>query len=213
MAPETVGRGLTRNIPPRQNGTPLKSGSFGRPRGGKHVPKPAKIETVKTLTASLQKAESAVLVEFQGLSVGDLTNFRREVRSLGGELRVVKNTLLSRALGNASVSGLEAALKGPTLAVFGYADPVATVKAVSDFGREHKEQWHIKAGVLAGRAISAQETERLAALPTREQLLGQVAGLFAAPMTRLARVLSEPLAQTARALGAIAEQKQGQGAA
>lgn len=177
------------------------------------MPKPAKIETVRTLADAVSRAQSTVLVEFKGLSVGDLTNFRREVRALGGELRVAKNTLLSRAFENASVSGLDAALKGPTLVVFGYADPVATVKAVNDFGRDHRDQWRIKAGVLEGHAISAAEAERLAALPSREQLLGQVAGLFAAPMTRLARVLSEPIAQTARALGAIADQKQESGAA
>lgn len=177
------------------------------------MPKPAKVETVRALTDAIGRAQSTVLVEFQGLSVGDLTNFRREVRSLGGELRVVKNTLLSRAFENASIPGLEEAFKGPTLAVFGYADPVATVKAVTDFGRDHKDQWRIKAGVLEGHAISATEAEHLAALPSREQLLGQVAGLFAAPMTRLARVLAEPIAQTARALGAIADQKQGTGAA
>ncbi len=177
------------------------------------MPKPAKVETVRTLADALGRAQSTVLVEFQGLSVGDLTNFRREVRSLGGELRVVKNTLLSRALEDASIKGLDDVLKGPTLAVFGFTEPVATVKAVTNFGRDHKDQWRIKAGVLVGHAISAQETERLAALPSRDQLLSQVAGLFAAPMTRLARVLSEPIAQTARALGAIADKKQGEGAA
>jgi len=177
------------------------------------VPKPAKVETVQSLTEAIARAQSMVLVEFQGLTVGDLTNLRREVRSRGGELRVVKNTLLRRALDGAGVAGLEAALTGPTLAVFGYADPVATVQAVTDFGRDHKDQWRVKAGALVGRAISAAEVERLAALPGREQLLAQVAGLFAAPLARMARVLSEPIAQTARALNAIAEQKRGEGVA
>ncbi len=167
------------------------------------MPTEAKVATVADLRERLERAQSAVLAEFVSLSVAEMTTLRRRVIESGGEVRVVKNTLLGLAVQAAGVDGLEAALTGPTVVVFGYEDAVASVKVVTDFGQEHREQWRVKAGVLEGHAISAAEVEALGRLPSREVLLAQVAGVLAAPATRLARVLAEPIAQLGRAIGAL----------
>ncbi len=158
---------------------------------------------VADLRDRLGRAKSTVLAEFVSLSVAEMTALRRRVIESGGEAKVVKNTLLGLAVKAAGVTGLDEALTGPTVVVFGYEDPVAAVKAVADFGQDHRDQWRIKAGVLDGQALSAREVESLARVPSREVLLGQVAGLLATPATRLARVAAEPIAQLARVLSAV----------
>jgi large subunit ribosomal protein L10 len=167
------------------------------------LPTAAKVETVNDLRERIGRAQSTVLAEFVSLSVAEMTSLRRRVIESGGEVKVVKNTLLGLAVKEAGVDGLDAALTGPTVVVFGYADPVSAVKAVTDFGQEHRDQWRVKAGVLEGRAISAEAVQALARVPSREALLGQLAGLFASPATRLARVVAEPIAQVGRALAAV----------
>jgi large subunit ribosomal protein L10 len=167
------------------------------------LPTAAKVQAVADLSERLGRAKSAVLAEFVSLSVAEMTALRRRVIESGGEVKVVKNTLFGLAVKDAGLDALESALTGPTVVVFGYEDAIASVKAVSDFGQEHREQWHVKAGVLEGRAISAREVEALARVPSREALLAQLAGLLAAPATRLARVLAEPIAQVGRALAAV----------
>lgn len=173
------------------------------------MPTAAKVDTVALLRDRVERAHSTVLVEFNALSVADMTALRRRVAESGGEVKVVKNTLLSLAVRGAGVDGMEDALKGPTFVVFGMEDPVASVKAVAEFGQEHRDQMRMKAGILAGRALSAGQVEALARVPSRHALLTQIAGLFNAPATSLVRVLAEPMAQVGRALAAVQEQKQG----
>jgi large subunit ribosomal protein L10 len=167
------------------------------------LPTAAKVAEVAALRDRLKRSQSAVLAEFHALSVADMTALRRRVAQAGGEVKVVKNTLFELAVRDSGVDGLEAALAGPTVVVFAYDDPVAPVKAASEFAQEHRDQWRVKAGVLEGRAIAAAEVEALSRLPAREVLLAQVAGVLAAPATRLARVLAEPLAQVGRAIAAV----------
>lgn len=176
------------------------------------MPTAAKAQTVAELRDRLGRAKSAVLAEFVSLSVAEMTSLRRRVIDSGGEVKVVKNTLLGLAVRDAGVEGLEDALSGPTVVVFAYDDPVGAVKAVSQFGQEHRDQWRVKAGVLDGRALTASEVEALARVPSREVLLGQIAGLFAMPATQLARVAAEPIAQLGRALAAVEKAKGGEAA-
>ena len=176
------------------------------------MPTAAKQNTVAELRDRLGRAKSAVLAEFVSLSVQEMTTLRRRVIESGGEVKVVKNTLLGLAVREAGVDGLDGALTGPTVVVFAYEDPVGAVKAVSQFGQEHREQWRVKAGLLEGRALTAGEVEALARVPSREVLLGQLAGLFAMPATRLARVVAEPIAQVGRALAAVEKARAGEAA-
>lgn len=169
------------------------------------MPQAEKVAEVGQLEERLAKSQSVVLVEFTGLSVAELTSLRGDVRQSGGELRVTKNTLLGLAARKLEWEGLDPYLNGPTLVAFGYEDPVATVKVVAQFGQGHAEQWRLKAGVLEGRVLSAEDVARLAQVPAREELLTQLARVAAAPATRLARVLSEPIASLARALHAVAQ--------
>lgn len=176
------------------------------------MPTAVKVDTVAALRDRIERSKSAVLAEYNALSVAQITALRRKVAESGGELKVVKNTLLGLAVQGAGLEGLDHALTGPTLVVFAFEDPVAPVKVAADFGNEHRDQWKVKAGLLEGRALSASEVDALARVPSREQLLGQIAGLLASPATSLARVLAEPIAQVGRALGALEKQRQDEAA-
>lgn len=176
------------------------------------MPTAAKVDTVAALRERVQSAQSTALVEFNALSVADMTALRRRVAESGGEVKVVKNTLMGLAVKDAGIDGLDDVLKGPTFAVFGLEDPVAAVKAVTDFGAEHRDQVRLKGGILGDKALNAQEISALAKVPSRMALLAQIAGLFNAPATSLVRVLAEPMAQVGRALAAVEQQKQGDAA-
>jgi large subunit ribosomal protein L10 len=176
------------------------------------MPTAQKAAEVEGLAERLGRSQSVVLASFSGLSVAELSVLRGQVREAGGELRVVKNTLLGLAGERRSLTGLEPFLTGPTIAAFAYGDAVAPVKVLAQFGREHPDRWQVKGGILAGRVISAAEVGALASLPSREQLLGRLAVVTAQPITLVARVLAEPIARLARVLAAAAEQGAGHAA-
>ncbi|MDI3298946.1 MAG: 50S ribosomal protein L10, partial [Bacillota bacterium] len=135
----------------------------------------AKAETVEWLTRRFKESPAVVLVEFRGLTGAESTALRADLRNQGIEFRVIKNTLARRAAELAGLEELKPLLEGPNSYAFGRSDPVAVAKAMSDFARTHKSVT-IKGGILQGRAIDAAGVQRLATLPSREELLAQVAG-------------------------------------
>jgi len=152
-----------------------------------------KQEIVDGLTDRLSGAAGLYLADFTGIAVGPMTELRRKLRSAGVEFVVVKNTLARRALEAASVEGLDDQLTGPT----GFAfcdDPLEAAKVFSEFQKEH-EQLTVKAGLVDGRPVDAVAVQRLASLPSRDQLLGQVAGLMQAPLQGFAGAVGALLYQ------------------
>jgi large subunit ribosomal protein L10 len=134
------------------------------------MPTPKKFQEVEEITEILKNSSLTILTNYRGLSVTQMQNFRRELRESGASFRVVKNTLTGIAADNADMSDIRAFLEGPTAIVTSGDDPVGPAKATREFVRTSRIL-EVKAGVLDGSLIPASEVERLATLPSREELL------------------------------------------
>ncbi len=163
-------------------------------------------ETVETLTEQLRTSPNLYVTDFSGLNVLRMTEFRRRLRAAGVRYVVVKNTLAQRALAANSVTGLDDQLTGPTGLVLAGQDPVAAAKVLSDFAREF-EKPTIKGGLVDGRTVTPVQVKRLAELPSREQLLGQLAGTLQAPLAQFAGAMNGMLYQMVGALEALRTQR------
>lgn len=168
--------------------------------------KTKKLETIESLTARLAKFPNLYLTDFSGIAVQPMTELRRRLREVGGEYVVVKNTLALRAFSAASVAGLGDLLRGPTGVVLAGADPLIAAKIITEFRREH-EKLDIKAGLVNGRRLTADEIVRLATLPPREQLLALLGGAFQAPLQSFVGALNGMLYQLVGALEALHAQR------
>lgn len=162
--------------------------------------------TVEALSAQLRGSPNLYVTDFSGLNVLRMTEFRRRLRAAGVEYIVVKNTLAQRALAANAVTGLDQHLKGPTGLVLAGNDPVAAAKVITDFAKEF-ERPAIKVGLVDGKAVTSDQVKRLASLPSREQLLSQLAGAFQAPLAQLAGAMNGLLYQVVGALEALRSQR------
>ena len=160
-----------------------------------------KAEAVAELAEAFRTASAAVLTEYRGLSVKQVTALRV---ALGGDTSyaVVKNTLTRLAAADAGLEGLEALLTGPTAVAFINGEPVEAAKALRDYARANPALV-VKGGVMDGRALSADEVRRLADLESREVLLAKMAGALLASLSGAVRLFNEPLAKTARLAAAL----------
>ena len=141
----------------------------------------------------LAEASTFFLVDYQGLSAGDMHKLRAKVRAAGGRLLVTKNTLIHVVLKEHGVEGFEATLQGPTALVLVGDDPVAPAKALTDFAKDHpKDLPAAKGGRLQGSIVGPEALAKIATLPTREQLYAQLVGVLQAPMSQLVGVLQAP---------------------
>jgi large subunit ribosomal protein L10 len=171
-----------------------------------------KVATVAELSDKFRTSTGAVLTEYRGLTVSQLTQLRK---SLGGNAQyaVVKNTLTALAARDAGVTAIdERDLTGPTAIAFVTGDPVEAAKGLRDFARTNPALV-IKGGVLDGRPLSADEVRRLADLESREVLLARLAGAMKASMTRAAYLFAAPLSQAARTIDALRIKQEEGGAA
>lgn len=149
--------------------------------------------SVAQLRDLLADASTFFLVDYQGLSAGDLHALRAKVRAAGGRLLVAKNTLVNVVLKEHGVEGFEATLQGPTAIVLVGEDPVAPAKALTDFAKDHpKDLPAAKGGRLQGSVVGPETLAKIAKLPPREQLLSELIGVLQAPLTQLVGVLSAP---------------------
>ena len=147
--------------------------------------KAAVIEEVSALVA---KAQAIVVAEYRGLDVDAVTRLRKQARSQGVQLRVLKNTLARRAVGGTPFSGLSDKFIGPL--VYGFSnDPVSAAKVLSGFAKDN-DKLIVKAGAYAGKALNAEGVKALASIPSKEVLLSQLAGLLKSPVQRTAAVLA-----------------------
>ena len=151
----------------------------------------AKIDHVAELVEKIKKAQSVVLVDYQGISVNDETALRRKMREAGAEYLVTKNRLFKIALKEAGVEdSFEDILEGTTAFAFGYNDPVAPAKIVFDLAKDKAKGkqniFKIKGGVLTGKRVEAEGVEALAKLPSRDQLLSMLLNSMLGPIRKLA---------------------------
>jgi len=171
------------------------------------VSTPRKETEVRQLEERFREAKAAILTDFRGLKVADVTVLRNLLRKSKIEFRVVKNRLAKIAVQNTSLADLDPLLSGPTGVAFGYDDPVASTKILSQFVRSNANL-DIKGGIIEGRLYRKEEILAIAELPPRDILLSQVLMSISAPLSGLVRVLRAPIQQFVGTLGAIKAQKE-----
>ena len=175
------------------------------------MPTQAKAAVIDEITERFQKSSAAVLTEYRGLTVAQLTQLRRSLGE-GSSYAVVKNTLTKRAAEQVGYTDLAALLSGPTAIAFIEGDPVNAAKAIRDFARAHP-LLVVKGGVVEGRTVDAGEVTRLADIDSRDVLLAKLAGAMKGNLTKAAGLFQAPLSQVARLAAALQEKKAADGAA
>jgi len=161
---------------------------------------------VAEVSEQVSKAQAIILAEYRGLEVGNMTELRAQARKSGVYLRVLKNTLVRRAVDGTPFSGLASQMVGPL--VFGIStDPVAAAKVLNDFAKNN-EKFVIKAGGMPNSVLDATGVKALATMPSREELLAKLMGTMQAPVAKFVRTLNEVPTSFVRGLAAVRDQKQ-----
>ena len=170
------------------------------------------LEQKKTVVAEVAevaaKAHSVVAASYRGLSVAQMTDLRAKARDNGVYLRVVRNTLARRAVEGTDFACLQAGLVGPLVLAFSLQDPAAGARLVKDFAKSH-DKLEVKLVAFGGTLMGANELDRLASMPTREQALSLLMATMKAPVTKLAMTLKEVPAKLVRTVEAVRQQKAG----
>jgi len=147
-----------------------------------------KAAVVADVSAQAARSQALALAEYRGLTVEHMNKLRAEARAKGVYLHIVKNTLARRAVAGTPFEVVQGAMVGPL--IYGFSeDAVAAAKVIADFAKGN-DKLVVKAGVYSGRALDADGVKALAAIPSREVLLAQVAGLLKSPIQRMAGVLA-----------------------
>lgn len=169
--------------------------------------KQEKAGVVEELRATMQERGNVILTDYRGLTVKELTELRVKLAAMGVSMRVVKNTLMLRAL-TEEQQGLAEFLKGPIAATFVSGDPAPVLKEMSAFAKTHSEL-QFKGGWVEARAYSGKDMAALATLPSREQLLGMLVSVLNAPLSQLVGTLQAVPRDLVLTLMALAEQREG----
>ncbi len=169
-----------------------------------------RLEDKKAIVASVNEAASgalsAVIADYCGLSVSDMTGLRKQAREQGVFLKVVRNTLARRAVEGTEFECLKDALVGPTIIALSLEDPGAGARLLKDFAKEN-DKLEVKAFAVGGELYGAEELDRLAKLPTMNQARGMLAGVLQAPISKFVRTVNEVPSGIARVLAAVKDQK------
>jgi large subunit ribosomal protein L10 len=166
-----------------------------------------KKQIVSEVNQAATSALSAVLADYHGVSVSDMTALRKIARENKVYLRVVRNTLLKKAVVDTEFECIQEALIGPTILAFSQEDPGAAARVLQDFAKENKE-FEIKALSVGGKLLDASQIDVLAKLPTHDQALSILMSVMLAPVTKLARTLNEVPSKITRGVAAVRDQKQ-----
>lgn len=164
---------------------------------------------VEDLHKEFGKSQHAILVDFRGLSVPAVTEFRRKVRQSGSRYRVVKNTLALRAVKDTPLEQLGPKFDNTTGVAYTGTDPVVLAKTLMDFAKDHP-QLVVKGGLVSGsQMLDADGVKALATMPSLPELRSKLLGMLQAPASSLVRLLNTPASQLARVLKAHAEKQEG----
>jgi large subunit ribosomal protein L10 len=170
----------------------------------------AKAAVIDEVAGQLASAQSIVLAEYRGLDVTKITELRRQARAAGVYLRVLKNTLVRRAIAGTAFEKLADNMVGPL--IYGISkDPVAVAKVMYEFAKGN-EQLVIKSGALPNSLLDANGVKALASLPSREALLAKLLGTMQAPVTTFVQTLNQVPSKFVRTVAAVRDQKAEQGA-
>ena len=170
--------------------------------------RPDKVATVDEVKSKVAGTSTAVVTEYRGMTVAQISNLRRQLRALGADYKVFKNTLVRRAIAGTQVEPMGEFLVGPTAIAFVDGDVSAVAKALRDFARE-TPKLIIKGGVTDGKLLSKGDLSVLADLPSRDVLLARMAGLLASPLRTMAGLLKAVPQNLAYGLSALIDSKGG----
>ena len=160
---------------------------------------------IQELADLVGRSKGAILTDYRGFTVAEITDLRKRLREQGAEYHVVKNTLFKRALEDSE--SLAPFLEGPTAIAFALQDPVAPAKTVLDFMRE-KRKGVVKAGYIEGQVYTEPQVGELSKLPSRDMLIAQVVGGIQAPIANLVGTLDGIISEFVRTLEAIVDKRQ-----
>lgn len=166
--------------------------------------RPEKSNLLEEVKQRIQNSPYAIVTDYTGLKVREVSELRKRLRGVGARFSVVKNTMLRIAAREAGWPDLDSLLAGQTAILAGSKDVCAAAKVLKNFMAEFNRP-SVRGGVLDGRLISAADVKALADLPAREVLLAQLLGVLQAPASQLARILVTPAAQLARVIQARSE--------
>ena len=169
------------------------------------------IEDKKQIVSEVNKAASsalsAVLADYRGVDVADMTALRKNARENKVYLRVVRNTLLKRAIAETELECIQEVLSGPTILALSDEDPGAPARVMKDFAKENDE-FEIKALSVGGKLLEASQIDVLAKLPTLDQARSILMSVMLAPVTKLALMMNEVPSKVTRTVAAVRDQKQ-----
>ena len=160
---------------------------------------------VAEVSKQIENAQSLILAEYRGVGVGEMTNLRAEARKSGVYLKVLKNSLVKRAIEDTPFSSLSEDMVGPL--GFGISeDPVAAAKVLSNFA-DKNDLFVIKSGAMPNEKMDVSAVKALASLPSRDELLAKLLGTMQAPIAKFVRTLNEVPTKFVRGLAAVRDQK------
>ena len=165
-----------------------------------------KQEKIDAYKSNLEKATVAVVTNYSGLTVEEITNLRRELQKNDADYTVTKNTLAKIAIKGTKFEALEEVLKGSTAIAFGFSDQVAPAKVLKKFIEDSKKG-EMLAAVLDGKLLDAKETEALASLPSKEEIYAKMLGCVNSPATGIVGSINAVMSSLVRAIDAVREKK------
>jgi len=151
-------------------------------------------------------SEAVIMIDYRGLTVKQMQKLRNNVREVGGEIKIYKNSLTEIAVRELALPSMDAYLEGPTAFVFIAEDPVAPAKALTAFAKEN-QALELKGGFVQNQVVDAAGVKAIATLPSREELLAKLLGTMLNPLTSTVRVLSGPARAFVTVVDAIAKEK------
>ena len=161
---------------------------------------------VAEVSAELAKAQAVIVAEYRGLEVGQITELRAKARESGVYLRVLKNTLVRRAVAGTPFEGLASSMVGPL--IYGIsADPVAPAKVLSEFAKAN-DKLVVKAGAMPNYVMDVAGVKALASMPSRDELLATLLGTLQAPVAKFVRTLNEVPGKFVRTVAALRDAKE-----
>ena len=160
-----------------------------------------KEEEVKNLAAKFKDAKLVLLTDYRGITVEDVTSLRNTLRETKSEYKVIKNNIVKRALDANGENELDSALEGPTAVVIADEDYLAPLKAIYNFSKDN-DYYKIKGGIVEGKVLSVDELITLAKLPSRQELLGMLAGALLSNISKLAVAVDQVRIQKEEAANA-----------